>query len=333
MSESTQPLKFSTFQKRVEVTLTTFGISGRGVVAVSGGADSVALLRSLAQCPYPLVVAHLNHGLRNLESDADAEFVIALSRQLGLPCICEKITLPTESPDGIEVLARQHRYAFLTRVAKERGSSWVAVGHTSDDHVETIVHRFIRGTGIRGLAGIPPQRELDTGLTLIRPLLQETRSTVLEFLHGLKQPWREDSSNFSDEFTRNRIRHTVLPQLRELNPNFSETILGLATQAEEISLLESWIIQQLRVRVPFQIEGDTLVIKREELQGYPLPILRLFWRSIWEDQHWPTGEMTFVHWQRLAEATQSGLLEQTDFPSQIRVRCTPVRMKLKKLQP
>src|SRR5829696_3493611 len=153
-----------------------------GVVAVSGGADSVALLRALADDPpVPgLVVAHLNHRLRGAESDADAAFVAGLFPHL--PHRTEAIDVAAAAEgDNLEDTARRVRYDFLARVAREAraGAGWVATAHTLDDQAETVLHRLIRGTGVRGLRGIAESRELIPGVRLLRPMLTVARVEVI----------------------------------------------------------------------------------------------------------------------------------------------------------
>ncbi len=328
-SESPSFANLPSFSIRVRESFFALKISGPGIVAVSGGADSVALLRALHGF-WPFTVAHLNHGLRGNESDADALFVQTLCQDLGLNAITEKITLPSSMPDGVEAAAREARYDFLERVARDAHSGWIATAHTTDDQAETILHRLIRGTGVRGLAGIARVRETQTGVKIIRPMLELTREEVVAYLHEIQQPYRHDSSNDSHDYTRNRIRHSILPLLKEENPSLLRTLQSLATQAGEIHDLEKWSAQQLLGRVPIKEEGDTLIIERGLLLQSPPVVVRLFWRSLWEKMGWATGEMTFEHWERLAQATITGELQATDFPGGIRVKCTPKRMKIRK---
>ena len=202
------------------------GLGKAWVLAVSGGGDSVGLLRVLHELSGPLglrlSVAHLDHGVRGDEARADAAFVAAVAGSLGLPFILGSWR-PTRS-GHFESDARRARYQWLTEVARVHGASVIAVGHTSDDHTETILHRIIRGTGLRGLAGIPSRRVLSScpRLTLARPLLGVSRHEVRTYLDALKQPFRDDASNADLSRTRARIRHNLLPKLAaEYNPNVS----------------------------------------------------------------------------------------------------------------
>ena len=195
------------------------------LVAVSGGADSVALLRGLAGLKVggegKLVVGHFNHRLRGEESDGDEQFVARLAEELGLGLECGRLEAGDidACPDGIEEAARRQRYRFLTETAERVGARYVACAHTADDQVETVLHRILRGTGIAGLAGIPRCRRLSPAVTLIRPLLEVRRAELVDYLASLGQSYREDSSNLDRRFTRNRIRHDLLPQLaKDFNP-------------------------------------------------------------------------------------------------------------------
>jgi len=213
------------------------------VVGVSGGPDSVVLLRALHAVSesrglqWKLHVAHLHHGLRGAAADADAEFVAQLAAELGLPSHRGEADVRAqvaESGGTTEEVARQRRYEFLERVALTAGCDLVAVGHHADDNAETVLHRIVRGTGLRGLAGMSESRAIQPGsrVRLVRPLLHERREQIEQLCAELGYAYRLDATNGTTEFTRGRIRNTVLPFLREqLNPNVSEALLRLAEQA------------------------------------------------------------------------------------------------------
>lgn len=211
----------------------------RVVVGVSGGSDSTALLCALAACAssldVELVVAHLDHGWRSPAAGAeDAAAVAALAAELGLACVSERVE-PSSWRGSREAGARRARYAFLGRVAAERDAAAVALGHTRDDQVETILLRALRGTGLRGLGGMPAKRALSAsqaGVSVVRPLLELSRAEARAYLQARGQAWREDPSNAEDGATRNRLRREVLPLLRErINPRADEALLRLARQA------------------------------------------------------------------------------------------------------
>jgi len=213
------------------------------LVGVSGGMDSVSLLsvlRQLSEEPqrgYKLVVAHLNHCLR-AEADGDAAFVANLAEQWGLRSVVERRDVAQEARRrklGIEQAARAVRYEFLAHAAAGIGASAVAVGHHADDNVETILHRIIRGTHLRGLAGIPLSRPLGEGGTmLVRPLLESTRPQIEDYCLRQGLSWRRDSTNAELKISRNFIRHELLPLLRErLNPRVDDALLRLAAAAAD----------------------------------------------------------------------------------------------------
>ena len=211
------------------------------VVGVSGGADSVALLNVLHHLAadtaraYKLTVAHLHHGLRN-SADADAEFVAQLAKRLDLPLVLHRVDAAArarKTGQSVESAARELRYALFADVATEANASAVAVGHHADDNVETILQRIARGTHLRGLAGIPPKRDLpDHRAAVVRPLLKCRRAEIEDYCrrHGLD--WRTDETNADTDYTRNFIRHELLPLLRErVNPRADEALGRLAEAA------------------------------------------------------------------------------------------------------
>lgn len=213
------------------------------VVGVSGGADSTLLLHGLKalsdreSLQWKLHAAHFHHGLRGAEADADAVFVSDLADELGLPFHTERVDIRAEIErvgGSTEEVARNRRYDFLERVALKTGSELVAVAHHADDNAETVLHRICRGTGLRGLTGIHDVRPIqpDSHIRLVRPLLNQRRATIEELCEARGLSIRTDSTNRSPEFTRGRVRHTIMPLLAEqLNPNVAEALLRLAEHA------------------------------------------------------------------------------------------------------
>ena len=198
----------------------------RVVCAVSGGADSMALLWCMyllkEQLGITLEVAHFNHNLRGAESDREEAFVVSFCKTHGIPCHVGSGTV-TAGEKGLEAAARTARYAFLQNL-----SGKIATAHTADDNAETLIMHLIRGTGLKGLGGIAPVRE-----NLIRPMLTVTRQDVLNFLEEEKIPWMNDSSNETDAFLRNRIRHHVMPLLKGENPSLAENLSDTALQLRQ----------------------------------------------------------------------------------------------------
>ncbi len=206
----------------------------RVLLAVSGGADSVALLRLLlevrAELGIVLAVAHFNHGLRGRDSDADEHFVVDLARRHKLDYFVEQRSVAEHAAAermSVESAGRELRYDWLTKVAAEHRFDSVATAHTLDDQAETVLMKFLRGAGSRGLAGIYPvlRRGHDKEIRFVRPLLSTTRAEIEAYLESLDQDWREDESNLDRRFRRNRVRHELLPLLeREYNPNIRQVL-------------------------------------------------------------------------------------------------------------
>jgi len=209
----------------------------RLAVAVSGGADSVALLRSLNErrvsLGVVLHVAHLHHGLRGAEADADRDFVRTLSAKFGLPFFEANVDVAAEAAkagESIEEAARRLRYAWFRQLMAAGEVEAVATAHTLDDQAETVCAKFLRGAWTEGLSGIHPVVQNAEG-RILRPLLSVTRAEVEAYLKALGQDWREDSSNRDVAFTRNRIRHELLPLLQGWNPRLKEHLAQMAELA------------------------------------------------------------------------------------------------------
>jgi len=219
----------------------------RVLCAVSGGADSVCLLhlvRSLGDVA--CACAHFDHALRP-ESAADGEFVAALCRQWEIPFFTERgdvAALAREKGLSIETAAREARYDFLFRAAREWNADRIATAHTLGDNVETVLFRMARGTGLRGLTGIPERRGI-----LVRPLLSVPREQIEACLTQQGIPWREDATNAADDHARNRVRHHVLPALEEVHPGAAENISRMIRSLGEDeaylrSRAEEWLAAQ-----------------------------------------------------------------------------------------
>ncbi len=195
------------------------------VLGVSGGADSIALLYSLNELieyGLDLIVAHLNHGIRGEEAKRDAEFVKETARKLGLTYVYGEVdTLEYKEEHGLslEDAARTLRYKFFDQVLSKHYATKLATAHTLDDQAETVLMRLIRGSGSRGLSGIPPVSN-----HIVRPLIETSRSEIEEYLRGKGVKWVEDSTNVSDEFLRNKIRSELVPVLESYNPQIKETL-------------------------------------------------------------------------------------------------------------
>lgn len=316
------------------------------LVAVSGGADSVALLRALAALKHGgtgrLLVAHFNHQLRGQESDADEQFVSCLAEELGLRFDCGRLEPATieACSDGIEEAARSQRYRFLTNTAETLGARYVACAHTADDQIETILHRIIRGTGVAGLAGIPRSRLLSPAVTLIRPLLEVRRAELIDYLASLGQSYHEDSSNLDRRFTRNRIRHDLLPHLAEhYNPAVGEALRRLGRLAGESQSVIDELVRAMMDDDTIPAAGDATLVRRDKTQGQPEYLLRELLMAVWQSRGWPLQSMGFEEWDSLvqmlrswpgSEGTEPG---KRTFPGQIEAESRPEGLHLRPRQP
>jgi tRNA(Ile)-lysidine synthase len=217
-------------------------------VAISGGADSVALLFTLYAAnatPHEslgvgLSAVHINHCLRGEESNADQQFVEDLCISLDIPLHLHQADIPARvaktradgDPETIEEAARNARYEFFTTLLASGHADSILTAHTLDDQAETVLMKLLRGAWTEGLSAIHPILTLPKG-KILRPFLQTRRAEIEAFLKAANQPWREDSTNTDTAFTRNKIRHELLPQLRAYNPNLDQTLANLAELARE----------------------------------------------------------------------------------------------------
>jgi len=224
------------FLEHVRATIAAHGMLQEGervLVACSGGADSVALLRALIALGYDVRVAHFNHETREGGSDADEAFVYALCDTLDIEMLSTSEDVAAEAREAgesFETCARRLRYDFFSECAVLEDCTAIATGHHTDDQAETVLFRLLRGTGARGLAGIRPVRPLGDR-RVIRPLLDCRRADIEAWLRAHGQDWREDASNADPQYFRNRIRHQLLPLLRaEYNPGIDDALLRLGAQ-------------------------------------------------------------------------------------------------------
>jgi tRNA(Ile)-lysidine synthase len=309
------------------------------VAAVSGGADSVAMLRALAAIKSAgrgrLTVAHFNHRLR-AEAGEDAGFVADLANRLGLgfelgdgdAALAARI-----EGDGLEAAARGERYRFLQAAAERIGARYVVTAHTADDQAETILQRIVRGTGIAGLAGMRRVRPLGEALTLIRPLLGMSRADVLAYLAHLGQPYREDPSNMSSAHTRNRIRHSLLPLLKaDYNAEVMPALLRLAAAAADAQRIIDDLVERLTERaVKFQ-SHDRATIDCDCLRGEDRHLIRELFVAIWRRQDWPQQSMGFPQWDRLAEMVVANAPRKQTFPGTIAAERSAAVLALARLE-
>jgi len=321
--------------QRVRARVHSLDEYSRGVVAaVSGGADSVALLHALIAArdlgsPFPVILAHLNHQLRGAESDADEAFTAELHGRLvsaGVPALTLRLgridVAAQARAEGanLEATARRVRYHWLAEIAREAGARWVATGHTADDQAETVLHRLLRGTGLQGLRGVAAQRQLEPGIGVVRPLLRTKRSEIIAYLRRLNQPYREDSTNRDPAYTRNRIRLELLPYLAErYNPAVATALARLAEQADEVCQDEEAAAVSLLSAAELPHAGTMLVFDRTRLAAAPRRLTRAALRFAWAREGWPLDAMGYDAWDRLAGLVH-GEIGDLDLPGSIHAR-------------
>lgn len=297
----------------------------RVAVAVSGGPDSVALLRALVEAKHAaggrgdLVVLHLDHQVRGDASRRDAAWVRNLADGLGLKSLVE--TSPLAGARSEEAL-RDQRREFFCRAADSLGARFVATGHTADDQAETVLFRLLRGTGMRGAAGIRPIAPLTPTCSLVRPLLGATRGDVLAYLAAIGQSFCIDATNSEDAYARNWLRNQALPQLAERFPTAATELAGFAERAAETSdLVETLAADLLRRACETAPTADDRVtlqtaVFAQSPQALVVEALRLAWR----EAGWPLQAMTAGHWRQLGElATSAKPQVAVVFPGNVRV--------------
>ena len=265
-------------------TIKKFDQINRGdkvLVGISGGPDSVALLLALSQMTrrfgFSLIAAHLNHGLRGEDADADEQFSRKLAHHLKVPFVTKKINLKSGSRHrrgSLEEVAREERYKYLISVASRRGCGKVAVGHHADDNAETLLMNFIRGSGPKGLGGIPPVRPLDeSDILLVRPLIEVSREEILAFLKKQNQQFCIDKTNADTAFKRNKIRHELVPQIKhDYNPSITAV---LNDTAEVMRSVDDFIESEIQRKMDSIVKkSDGVVVLKQRSIKSMHPFIR-----------------------------------------------------------
>ena len=311
------------FEDRVLAALDGAGLAAPGTVllaAVSGGADSVAMLRALAAIAepraLPLVAAHLHHGIRP-EADGDAAFVQALCNRLAIDVHVECVDVPSAARAAhcsIEMQAREMRYDFLRRMAHPLGATAILTAHTRDDQAETLLLNLCRGAGPSALGGIPPDTVIK-GCRLVRPLLHITRRDIEDYLQSIGQDWREDASNLDTAYRRNAVRHRILPLLKEwLNPQATEAL----ARAADLLYAEHQLLDELAAAQRASVNPDDAsdILWLEPFRPLPLALRRRLLAS-WLRDAAPPPQVRFDLVERI-----DALARETDGGGCIRVSPT-----------
>ena len=237
-------------------------------MALSGGADSVCLLLKMIEEGRSVEAVHCNFHLRGDESDRDEAFVVSLCERLGVPL--HRVHFDTREyaalhKVSIELAARELRYRYFEQLRRDIGAEAIMVAHHRDDNVETVLMNLVRGTGIRGMAGIRPVNG-----HILRPLLDMSRKDIEDYLKKKGETYVTDSTNFEDDATRNKFRHHVIPLLQSLNPKASENIHSTSLHIAEAEKILSWAIQEAK-RSVFSVEPSSAIIDVSSLLSFVSP--------------------------------------------------------------
>jgi tRNA(Ile)-lysidine synthase len=280
---------------------------GRWAVGVSGGADSVALLLLLCRrADLSPTVVHLNHETRGTDSDGDEAFVVDLCRRLGVPIVARRLSDLALSglPNNPSARFRSARFALFRDVVRREGLDGVLLAHHADDVAETTLQRLLRGGGVRGLAALRPRATVG-GLPVLRPLLRVRRDELRRFLTQQGQAWREDSSNASPRYQRNRVR-SLLSQ----HPHLTDALLDLAGASTRV---KEWLARHAppaEQRLPVQLLADL-----------PAPLALELARRWLESHGAPPAELSRAALQRLVEmASDAASSPRQHFPGGVLVR-------------
>ncbi|KAA6435758.1 tRNA lysidine(34) synthetase TilS [Rufibacter glacialis] len=244
----------------------------RVLAAVSGGLDSVVLADVLHRLKLPFAVLHCNFGLRGEESDADELFVRKLAKQYDAPFYSEQFqTQAFAQQEGIstQMAARTLRYQWFEQMRQQLGYDVIATAHHQSDALETVLLNLVRGTGLAGLHGILPQNG-----NLIRPLLGLTKDDLYDWLVAKRLAWREDSSNESLKYNRNKVRHEVIPVLKQLNPNLEETFTHTLERLQGAEAVFQASFQELKAKTQRE-ENGAIYLSIAPLQASPAPVVLL----------------------------------------------------------
>ncbi|MDP8258097.1 MAG: tRNA lysidine(34) synthetase TilS [Candidatus Aadella gelida] len=296
-------VSYSAFLKNVKDTIKQYDMLEKGdrvLVGVSGGADSVCLLKALIGIKKTLgidiVVANLDHSLRGAESAKESLFVVKLSKELGVECVSEKINVKSRGVRGmsVEEKARDARYKFFCRIAKEKRCTVIATGHTMNDQSETVIMKILYGSSISGLSGIPPVRK-EKQFRIIRPLIRTGRKDIIGFLDGCGLHHIEDSSNKDMRFRRNRIRQEILPYLEKYSPRIKRLLVNLSdTLREDISFIEDAKKNVNKNKGTGKSGSGEMKVK--ELLSLPETVRKTVLKELFINSGGNVKKLTYRHW-------------------------------------
>ena len=244
------------------------------LVAVSGGIDSVALTHLAYKSGLHIAMAHCNFNLRGKESDADEDFVLQLAEDLDLEVFVESFDTEAyakANKRSIQMAARELRYQWFEELAEQLKFDYILTAHHADDNLETFLINFTRGTGLEGLTGIP-----EINGRFVRPLLTFSREAIEAYVKAQKLLWREDRSNASTKYLRNKLRHDVIPILKEINPSLLQSFQNTLQNLNDTASIVSDSIESLKTRAIDETEANCVKIKILEIENFQNPKAYLF---------------------------------------------------------
>ena len=301
------------------------------LVAVSGGADSIALLRALVRIKNKtaevgtgrIVVAHCNHQTRETCA-GEAKFVNALCVTLDVECVTLDFSQhpnTEESADHSEESLRDWRYQQLLALAKRLGIRYLLTGHHRDDQIETVLFRLIRGTGLSGLGGIPTIR-VDESVTIVRPLLNVGRAEIESGLADLQQEFCQDASNQDSSYSRNFIRNELLPTVHQrFGKTIDNSIVRLSQQASELDDFLNAEVSNVYQRAILKCCEIEISIDIQTCAELPAIVVRHLLKTAWRDANWPEQSMTYHWWQTLCDLAQGRSNEVHNVPGNVITEC------------
>ena len=298
----------------------SFLLGKKLLLATSGGLDSMVMADLFRKLPFEIAIAHCNFQLRGLESFGDQDFVKNYADANGIPLFLTQFDTEAFAKDyklSIQVAARELRYSWFYELLETKKYDYILTAHHADDNLETFIVNLVRGTGIDGLTGIPAQNE-----KVIRPFLIFSRSEIKDYAKENNIDWREDSSNASDKYMRNKIRHNLIPILKELNPDFLSSFYKTQAYLEESQAMAEdasiMVYQQVAKENGEEIHFDLNQLKKlPNYKSYLYQWLNEFGFSAWEDIYdlveGQSGKQVFSSGFRLLKNRDFLILTPVDF--------------------
>ena len=292
------------------------------LIAISGGLDSVVLTQLFATLNLDISLAHCNFNLRGIESDTDEQFVIKLAKKLDITCYNTSFDtdrIAKENKDSTQITARKLRYTWFQEIIETHNFDYILTGHQADDNLETFLINLTRGSGLDGFTGIP-----EINGNIVRPLLRFSRAEISAFAKENKLAWREDQSNTSTKYIRNKIRHKILPVLKEINPSLLDTFSKTVAHLKESTQIIKDRIEEVTKQVVLKEKGITKFKIAEILQlsnpkAYLFQLLKAYnfteFKDVYSLLSAQSGKQVFSHTHVLLKDRNFLILSERDFSS------------------